>query len=62
MIVRPNPTGGNIFAAVKTFDANIDNIGKFLSMFILSIQQEGIQSNANHPLTESMGYIKSEGM
>ena len=57
MIVRSNPTGGNIFAAVKTFDANIDNIGNFLS-----IQQERIQSNANHPLAESMGYIKSEGM
>ena len=26
------------------------------------IKQERIQSNANHPLVESMGYIKFEGM
>ena len=25
-------------------------------------KQERIQSNANHPLAESMGYIKCEGM
>ena len=25
-------------------------------------KQERIQSNANHPLAESVGYIKSEGM
>ena len=28
----------------------------------LSYQQVAFQSNANHPLAESMGYIKSEGM
>ena len=29
---------------------------------IFFLTQECIQSNANHPLAESMGYIKFEGM
>ena len=31
-------------------------------LFTILLQQERIQSNANHLLAESMGYIKFEGM
>ena len=30
MTIMSSPTGGNFFVAVKTFDANIDNIGNFV--------------------------------
>ena len=31
-------------------------------LYQTNVKQERIQSNANHPLAESMGYIKFEGM
>ena len=30
VMIRFSPTGGNFFVSVKTFDANIDNIGNFV--------------------------------
>ena len=30
MIIRSSPTGGNFFAAIKSFDANITILGKFV--------------------------------
>ena len=30
VIIRSNPTVGNFLDSVKTFDANIDNIGNFV--------------------------------
>ena len=34
----------------------------FKDSFWIEIEQVAFQSNANHPLAESMGYIKFEGM
>ena len=37
--IRSSPSGGNVLAAVKTFDANIDTIGNLLVLIVKNSNQ-----------------------
>ena len=47
---------------VLTMVNSQNNVGKKTQLFEEICKQERIQSNANHSLAESMGYIKFEGI